>query len=68
MELPEFGAGARVECARIAGFAALRYFADGGAEHDDVLVDERNPVPADLDVDCAVFAETLRCLTGNGVD
>src|SRR5204863_7411278 len=67
VEIPEFLAGPDVERPGVAGHAE-RDLASGGAEDRDVLIDRRDAVPRDADVDRAVAAEPAAQLTGGGVE
>src|SRR2546422_4828486 len=67
MKFPKFFACARTECAGIARIA-LRHLADGCTQHHNILIDERNAVPPDLDIDNAILTESLRGLSRNRID
>src|SRR5947207_6000657 len=67
MEFPKFRASPRIERARVAGITR-KHLADGCAQHDDILIDERNPVPSHFDIDHAVLTESLRCLSGDCIN
>ena len=67
MKIPDGGAGAGVVAAGIPG-RPDRNFADGGAEHDHVLIDGGSAAPADLDIDDAFLTEAGVELARVGVE